>query len=169
MSRVGEAKTQSACAEFEALFVELARLFRQHDRHAVADWVSKPRRARYEFLTGGVVAKLRPRHRAHENLKQSRVDLRSRRGLGRRRRSIRFIAHLAHQSVRQAGSVALCPQVRNSFESDCPLRTAEPSPAARPLGGRPSPTPRAVRGRRSTQERSPSPRVRPGQGRMSRC
>ena len=73
--------------------VELARLFRQHDRHAVPDRIGEPRGARNELLPNRIVGELRSRHRAYQDLQETGVDFRAARRLVCRRALVRIIAH----------------------------------------------------------------------------
>src|SRR5690242_11075481 len=54
--------------------VDLARLFRQHDRNAVADRISEFRGARDQLLTGGVELQRSLGQRADQDLQQFGID-----------------------------------------------------------------------------------------------
>src|ERR1700733_4211606 len=73
--------------------VELARLFRQHDRDAIPDRIGEPRGARNELLPNRIVSELRTRHWANKDLEEASVDF----GPGRvvcRRGLVRIIRHV---------------------------------------------------------------------------
>src|ERR1700733_13587373 len=75
-----------------ASIVELARLFRQHDRHAIPDRIGEPRGPRNELLPNRIVSELRTRHRANKDLEEASVDFRPGRVVCRRA-LVRIIAH----------------------------------------------------------------------------
>ena len=131
-----------------ASLVELARLFRQHDRDPIADRIGQPCGARNELLPNRIVSELCPRHGAHQDLQEASIDFRRRLGSF-------------------AGGRFSASSLMGSSTSARRLRSAKPRPDARHRSYSLSRRPQEARSRRSKQARSPSLPVRPARARRS--